>query len=406
MKNRFMILSLCATLFFSCQEDSIRPLVVDNGIAPGVVENVMVQNLAGAAKLTYNLPTDDDLLYVEAEFKRQSTGTVSRVRSSVFNNSLVVEGFGEEKDYEVNLYAVDQSENKSEAVTTIIHPEKAPLGYVVESLKAFADFGGLHLYWKNKYEGNVSLEISVLNEFGLPEVVDVVYSSQQKGDYAVRGFDTTERTFQVIVKDRYDNISEPQYFVITPLFEQYLDRIYYKAIVQTHDTPNSFSRWTLDNLFDGITTGNHGFLTAGDWIDPDGELPEYVGAGVVMFTIDLGVTAKISRLKWWQRANKNYPYNGNNPKFYDIWGSDHLNADGSLDGWVKLVDRGTIIKPSGLPLGENTTEDVDAAVAGHDVIADASAPPVRYIRWVNLQNWYGTTAVHIMELEAYGQIVK
>lgn len=405
MKNKFIIWFLCSALFFSCEEDSIRPLVTDNGVAPSVVGNIVVNNLAGAAKLTYDLPDDQDLLYIEAEFKRQSTSEISKVRSSVYNNSLVVDGFGEEKDYEVSLYAVDQSENRSEGVSVTINPEKAPIKFVVESLEAFADFGGAHFYWDNIFEGEVSLEISIINEYGLPEVLDVVYTSTAVGDYAVRGLDATERTFQVIIKDRFDNVSDPQFFVITPLFEEYLDRINHKAIVQPHDTPNTFAAWTLDNLFDGLINGNNGFLTAGNYVDPLGELPEYEGTGAVMFTIDLGVTAKISRFKWWQRTVGDRSYGANNPKIYDIWGSDKLNVDGSFDGWVKLVDKGTIIKPSGLPLGEITSEDVEAAEAGHDVPSAVSAPPVRYIRWVNILSWAGMPTTHIMELESYGQIV-
>ena len=80
-----------------------------------------------------------------------------------------------------------------------------------------------------------------------------------------------------------------------------------------------------------------------------------------------------------------------------------LNADGSLDGWVKLVENGEIIKPSGLPVGTTTTEDIDYAALGHDMTAAASAPSIRYIRWVNTKNWGGTTFMNIMEIEVYGK---
>ncbi|MDO6738744.1 DUF5000 domain-containing lipoprotein [Wenyingzhuangia sp. 2_MG-2023] len=405
MKNRFIVMSLCSALLFSCQEDTVRSLVANDGKAPGLVENVMVENLAGSAKLTYNLPSDNDLLYVEAEFKRQSTGEVSRVRSSLFNNNLTVQGFGEEKEYEVSLFTVDQSENRSESVTTIINPEKAPYKYVAESLRAFADFGGIHIYWENPYESNVSIEISAINEFGVPEVVTVLYTSEIKDDFAVRGFDTTERTFQIIVKDRYDNIAEAEMFTVSPLFEEYLDKVNYKAIVQPHDTPEGFG-WVLSRLYDGLL--NKGYLSLATWTDPLGGLPEYEGQNVPMFTLDLGVKAKISRIKWFQRQNSgnDYIYANGNPKNFDIWGSNKLNPDGSLDGWVKIVENGEIIKPSGLPLGTFTTEDLEAAALGHDATADASAEPIRYIRWVNKLNWAGTTFMHIMELEAYGQIVE
>ena len=61
--KKFIILCLCAMItFFSCQEDSIRPLVDGDNIGPDIVEDVLIENINGGANLTYNLPNDSDLL--------------------------------------------------------------------------------------------------------------------------------------------------------------------------------------------------------------------------------------------------------------------------------------------------------------------------------------------------------
>ena len=401
---KFAMLSLCIVTIFGCEEDNIRSLIIDDGRAPGSLFDVAVENVAGGSKLTYNLPDDSDLLYVEAQFKRNSSDGTSKVRSSVFNNNLMVEGFGEEKEYEVSLYAVDQSENRSEPVFVTIKPEKAPFTDVFESLEAFADFGGIHLFWENPFEGEVSIEVYANNEVGVPKLADVIYTAALNGDYAIRGFDTTERDFTLLVKDRFNNLSDRLTYTIKPLFEQLLDRSKHVGIVQIHDSPTAFG-WDLPRLFDGII-GRKGFHTAANWSDPGEELPEYIGENVQMFTVDLGVLAKISRVHWLQRGDTRRFYQHGNPRIYDIWGTDELNADGSLTGWVKMVDNEEVIKPSGSPSGTNTPEDLEAANAGEDAVAISSAPPVRYIRFVNKRNWGGTTFLHIMEMQFYGQLVE
>ncbi|MDO7171591.1 DUF4959 domain-containing protein [Mariniflexile sp. AS56] len=405
MKNlKLFILSFCmATTIWSCDEDTVRPLIIDDGMAPGSVISVTVENFPGGSKLSYNLPNDSDLLYVAAEFNRRENSEVSVVKSSVFSNSLIVEGFAEEKAYEVRLYSVDQSENRSEPVLVTINPEKAPIDYVCESMEAFPDFGGIHLFWENPFEGLVSIEISAIDEYGLPQLQDVFYTESLEGDFAVRGFDTSERDFIVIVKDRFGNVSKTKTYTLSPLFEALLERTNYQAIYQKHDTPDAYG-WVLSRVIDGSIGKNNGFHSGPGWTDDLGELPEYLGQNVHMFTIDLGVNVKLSRIKWFDRTD--YEFRHGNPRLYDIWGTDTLNEEGTLEGWTLLTENGEVIKPSGDPgYGVKTAADIETSKQGWDAVANSSAPPVRFIRFVNKQNWLGSTFVHMSELEAYGQII-
>lgn len=192
-----------------------------------------------------------------------------------------------------------------------------------------------------------------------------------------------------------------------PLVEELLDRTNYLGIEQPHDTDAAWV-WTLQKVYDGII-GDQGFHTYPDWNDPDGALPEYenwsyngIDINVHMFTIDIGEIRQLSRFKFWQREN--YFYRHVNPKIFDLWGSEELNADGTFEGWTLLLENAEVIKPSGtLLFEENTEEDIEAAMLGHDFVIPIEAPKVRYIRFVNKYSWnYADAAINITELEFYG----
>src|SRR3546814_11935428 len=66
-----------------------------------------------------------------------------------------------------------------------------------------------------------------------------------------------------------------------------------------------------------------------------------------------------------------------------------LFRSGGEGGWVKLLEC-EMIKPSGRPLGNNTLEDEEVALAGHEFTFPLDAPPVRYLRFKILETWGGT----------------
>ena len=72
----FLLLILLA----ACVKEDHKP-VAPEGAAPGPVANTAVQNLPGAAKITYSLPPDDQVLYVKAVYEHQP-GTKREVKSS------------------------------------------------------------------------------------------------------------------------------------------------------------------------------------------------------------------------------------------------------------------------------------------------------------------------------------
>src|SRR5690606_35393185 len=102
IKLWFLILILPSLI--KCKVDTVGPLEHSNQ-RPGKVSNVSVKNAPGKATISYKLPMDQDLLYVKAVY-RLTSGVKREVKSSYYNNSLVADGFAEEQEYEVKLYAV------------------------------------------------------------------------------------------------------------------------------------------------------------------------------------------------------------------------------------------------------------------------------------------------------------
>src|SRR5690606_16152542 len=82
-------------------------------------------------------------------------------------------------------------------------------------------------------------------------------------------------------------------------------------------------------------------------------------------TLDLGVDVKLSRFKIWQRQD--YPaaiFGVSNLRRLEVWGRpDSPNGSGDWLGWTQLIVC-NIIKPSGLPDGQLSNEDMEDFYAG------------------------------------------
>ena len=114
MKKYLYILIPALLLAASCQEEPIGSVPVDS-VAPGAVTEVNVENVPGGANITYTLPDDEDLLYVQA-FYTLENGTPANVMSSMYSDTLKIRGYANPADYPVQIVAYDRSGNASAAV--------------------------------------------------------------------------------------------------------------------------------------------------------------------------------------------------------------------------------------------------------------------------------------------------
>src|SRR5690348_12049015 len=102
-KKLFLLIAAGTLLFTGCEQEKIVGPLENDGTAPGPVSKVQVESLHGGARLTYSLPNDPGLFYVEADFEIRP-GVREQVKSSYYNNSLVIQGFGDTTEHEVTLY--------------------------------------------------------------------------------------------------------------------------------------------------------------------------------------------------------------------------------------------------------------------------------------------------------------
>jgi|TARA_R110002050_G_scaffold294902_1_gene453197 hypothetical protein len=383
----------------ACEEDERGPLTND-GVPPSPVTEVGVTNLPGGAKITYTVPSDQDALLVQVTYKLDN-GKVVTSKSSIFKNHVVVEGLREIKEQVVELVTVDRSNNHSEPVNVTILPETAPIDKLYSSFELDEDFGGVRLKYNN--EDQVSAELLLYAEDDSGNLIyqqSTFISDDQKTHQTFRGFPPLSKKFGVAAIDRWDNSTDIMEAVKTPLEEVLLNIENFRDVFLTGDESDAFG-WSKSNLWNGSIDGS-GFHTAQG--QPGTVVPPY-SEGYHIFTLDLGVLAKLSRFKFWQRQGS-WVFTHGNPKHFDVWGIDVLPEDNgaSLEGWTKMIENGEVVKPSGGPLGTNSAEDVAQAASGEEFEFPIEAPAVRYIRFVNLESWSTGKFMHFMEINFWGQI--
>ncbi|MGQ8338224.1 DUF5000 domain-containing lipoprotein [Sunxiuqinia sp. A32] len=385
MKYNIFIYIVLGFFVFACNEEPIGQQPLDQ-IPPGPVSDVKVENTPGGAILTYTLPTDEDLLYVKAVYSLRD-GVESEVRSSLYKDTLKIAGFGDMQERQVKLIAVDRSRNESQETVATINPLEPTVITMGNTLNLVEDFGGVHGYWENPTRAEVS--VVILKEDNNKEYVPIetFYSTMVDGEGTSRGMDTIPANFGIYVQDRWENQSETKYFTLTPIYETMFDRLKFKVVDLPGDAGH-VGGWEKSRMFDG-EMGNNGYSSPGG----TGVWPHSV-------TIDLGVTGKLSRLKLFQRLGP-YIFSEGNLRKFEVWGCQTLDPSGDWDSWTKMMDC-TSIKPSGLPILENSNEDIDRAVNGEDFINSPMNPAVRYIRILVNRTWQGGDNFQISELQFFG----
>lgn len=398
-KIHYFSLLICMCII-SCKEEKFGPSLKD-GSAPAMVSNISTENLPGGAKITYDVPPDPNLLYVEAEYVA-SNGKLANVRASHYTNTLTIEGLGSTDGKEIKLYSVGKNEKRSEPLATIIHPLTPPIAEVFNSLNLKEDFGGVSIDFANEHKANIAIIVTTKNDLGDEVVADIHYTSREAGQFSIRGYPADPREFTVQIRDKWENFSNRLTTTVTPWYETELDKTKFREVKLPTDAVQ-YSNVPMSNLWSNSLEGGSSPSNRGTaWYRTEN------GSGIPHhFTFELGATAKLSRYIQHQRGVVSEPtlvYNAGNPRHWEVWGATHPDPAGSWEGWTKLLD-GTSVKPSGLPLPDYSDEDAAFALAGEEFDFPLDAPPVRYIRIKILGTWGLTDFMHIGELTFFGEVV-
>ena len=390
---KLIILPITIIILFGCEDKQLEPVIKDSQ-APGVVKIGTITRLPGGLKIEYSLPTDKDLLYVKAVYYLVG-GVKAEVKASFYDSKIEILGFGDTLEHVIKFYAVDRSENLSEAVEAKGLPLKAPIKLIQETMNISATFGGARFEWVNETKAPVSIllfaEDTTTGQLGY---VKTIYTSSINS-FNLRGYDTIPTKFAALVRDRWDNFSDtikPPTITLIPWMDKPLDKTKFSLVNLENDTPWDAYGMHAESAWDGdFYSMAH---TQGDHVFPQ------------ILTIDLGVKVKLSRIKVYQRngdgvGTSYFLYTHGNPKKYDLYGALELpDNTGDLSKWIKLREECESIKPSGDgPLSE---EDIQHAINGEEY--DVEPIEIRYFRFAVNETWDGSGYIDFNELSFWGSI--
>ena len=404
MKNRIIkiILFLMPIVLFGCKEEDRVDFRDGSATAPEQVTNVVVQNKPGGAVLKYTLPVDKNMLYVRAEYEIQP-GVICETKSSYFRDSLVLEGFGDAKTYDVRLYSVGRNEKASEPKIIQINPTTSPVRLVSKNFRA--TFGGVAIDFENPEQANLAIVLMAdTGNLGYLSELITYYTALPKGTFTFRGtegLDPIEYEFSMYIRDRWGNLSDTLTATSTPWFEEYITKNTWQGYTLPGDHQPINSSFFLSRMWDD-NFDNDGFHG-----NESTQLPSNL-------TFDLGKTVKMSRMKYWPRNHLDDRWRRGHAKIFEIWGSNLPGPGGDInDGtWIPL-GRFESLKPSGNGT-QITEEDISFAQAGIDFDFQVSdfAPepytPVRYIRFRTITTYANMafTTIHVLELSFWGEVVE
>jgi hypothetical protein len=382
------VLALFCFAFVSCEEETTGRQPVDSD-APDPVSDITWKSTPGGAVFYYSLPDNEDLLYVKATYSRDE-GVESETRSSIYADSLVVEGFGDTLQKEISLYAVDRSGNVSTPEVRKIIPLKPNIYQIGDSLELLADFGGIRAKWINESGNEFAIVVlkkdSASNEY---ELIERAYSTVRNGNLAIGNNEMppVQGDYAVYAQDRWGHVTATKYYTLTPLFLAEFDKGIFRRVSLPNDA-TVMSAYPLTQLWDGTRL----YIVAvqgGDMIMPKS------------LTFDMGTLGNIYRIQFLWRIDPNWEWRGGSPVHMKVYGCAELDPTGAWESWTELYDY-ISVKPSGLPKGQNTAEDLEKFNAGELFDIDSNLPKMQYIRISVYETWAAGDNFQIAEITVYG----
>lgn len=395
----FLLLFTVLTVFYAgCKKADDAVEIISNDMTkPGVVTDVKVENLNGAARITYRLPDSKNLLYVLASYPINSSRT-RETKSSYYTDTIFVDGFARAQEYEVTLYAVSRANVKSDPVKVTVNPASPNYLLTNSGIEITPDFGGANFAGVNPNKAPLALHMLVYNEITKRlDEQEPVYLSTDKIDISVRNLPPTPHKVGIFTTDRFGNASDTVFKTVTPLFETLLDKTKFSVYKLPSDAATDQYGWDFRYFFDGRIDGT-GWHT-------NTNVTRSIG------TFSMGVSAKLSRIVVWQRPSSYYSFQ--NTRQFTLWGTNKDNpadaqmpqnsAEGTVVGdWTNLGNFTFPNPPSGLPASQANAADMAFVAQGVNFTMPRVAPSVKYIRFHVTQTWGGLNYVNAMEISVYG----
>ena len=220
--------------------------------------------------------------------------------------------------------------------------------------------------------------------------------------YAKIGFQVSELFDEEALKEKVARICETKNVTLEHLYHKPLlkpedimnELMEYKKMVEPYVCDVSLYLWNAlkegkwDNLFDGDkSTCNH---------TSESQLPI-----PHQFSFKSEVPVKLRHIRIFHRDI--WPFRDATPRVFEIWATNSLpNPDGSDDGWV-LLNTFTSEKPSGLPMGQETQDDINVATKTGEEFTCFVDEEYQYFRFKLIDSYDGQPRMCFAELEIYGE---
>ena len=385
------ILLLLISIVVSCESD-------DKGdtTPPGELTITSTEATYGGAIISYELPNDDDILYVRADYTNGKGEAVFRTVSKHVNQ-IEVSGFVVEEDVVVSLTVVDENQNRSKDVEHEIRPMRSFIYLVQESIQIEPDLGGVQVSWENIEEKTVFVYIHVQD--GDDEEIRILSSSNKNEKIFVRGLEATPLLFLTKTEDFDGNITDLiEKGTYTPLFEEKINKNTWQLVSNLSIDGNAYEGATV-NFWDDVV----------DTFETDSDNSYFIinrsdNGGVLRWpldiVIDLNKKVKINRFKVWQRA---FWYNGpgDQPYYYQSENLRSFDLFVSMDKseWA-LLGSFQIEEPTN---GDISAEKIEEAAAGHNFNLDEISPEFRYLKLSITSNFGSDSFCHGSEITLFGR---
>ncbi len=387
-------LILAALLGSGCKKEGRIDYIDSNAPAPVQISGINVENRSGVAVLTYKIPSDPNFYYAKAVYEIRPN-VYMEARASIYTDTLRLEGFGDTLAHDVKIYSVGKNEKALEPIVVQVKPLTPPVLLAFETIDMEAVFGGIQIGFKNPAMADIAIVVmrdsTNLNTWS---PLATFHTAADSGKFSIRNLDSVSQKFAVYIRDRWNNKSDTLYKTLSPIFEQAIPKPWSVLVLPTDQTALAGTSYTLSRLWNGLATWASGPYASSN----NNPLPQW-------FTLDLGKKVQMNRVVMHQVDNIGHLYTGGAPKTVEVWGSNNPAQNGSWVGWDSL---GTFhsFKPSGLPLGQISTDDTQyASVQGENFEFDHILSSYRYIRWKTTKTYNTTGQVVMGEIDVYGKIV-
>lgn len=397
-KNNSFLIALLLLVFTSCEKDS------DKSVPPAKVTKASYQATYGGAIISYDIPQDDNLLFVKAVYTNSLNQEVIRVSSS-YNNTIEIDGFNDEEVHTVKLYAVGANNSHSDAYEMQITPAESYINVVQKSLQMESILGGVSLKWDNPGKKTVFVYMNFTD--GKKKYQRILSSSKESESLKVRGLESLPYKFSISVEDFYGNkTQEDEKGEYTPKLEQEINKSSWTLMKNLTTLNGDAHEGKTVSFFDNIIDTKDNANDNSYFIATRGNNGGVLNFDNLSIVIDLNKKVVINRLVVWQRAywyssdeangvSKNYfYYQTENMRAFDLY----VSTDASTWEFVKHCDIGDPKDAS----GNVSVEAIQAAIDGHEFELDEITQPFRYVKIAVRSNYGSTENLISSEITFYG----